>query len=226
MPIFDSHSQQMAVAEATVLCAEDFPAAHSMDVDFFALDREGNVARFSAWLDEYSPVPPALQIEKTRANLTSLVEAAIKSCREDLEIEGERAAEASERKFVYSYIYQRGGDGESALFRADDLPPASPELMSAKRDIQYPESKHPLDFPWLSFDDAPTLSWPPRRPTTLAEWQAVLNNAEQHWLDALNRLKTAERRQPVMVDFWQKIADRRYASLQVLERIVDQLKDR
>jgi hypothetical protein len=103
MPIFESHSQRMAVSEATALCTEDFPAAHSMDVDFFALDREGNVARFSAWLDEYSPVPPALQIEKTRANLTSHVEAAIKSCREDLEIEGERAAGASERKFVYSY---------------------------------------------------------------------------------------------------------------------------
>ncbi len=224
MSIFESGTEQMISPESDTHESENFPAAHSMDVAFFALDREGNVARFSAWLDEYSPTPSALQIDATRRNLANHVEVAIESCLQDLDMDGGRIAQASARKLVFSYVYQGEGEGESALFRADDLPPESPELLQAKLADHGPKSNYPLDYPWLSFDDASILRWPPQRPMTVAEWEQVINNAERQWLDAIDRLKSAERRQPELVAYWQKIADRRYASMEVLQQTHEGLK--
>ena len=205
---------------------EDYPAAHSMDIEFFALDREGNIAQFRAYLDEYSEPAPAFQIEKSRTQLTKHVEASLESCLRNEAESDERDISAFRRRVVFDFVYKHDGDGNSVLYREGDLPPESPELLQAELSIHSPNSKYSLDFPWLSFDDASVLKWPPDKPSSVAEWEEIRENATQHWLDALKEIKSAERRQPDRVAYWQKIADRRYASLQVLEQRIELGEDR
>lgn len=203
--------------------ANDFPAAHSANVGYFAVDRNGFVASLRSWIDSDEWFDPLYEGGAEEKLLARTIEAGLKQLAPGDSCSLADAEDLLAILSAYStvdvlYDYGNGWKtaDRSAVTYEHLSSPVEPELL---RDVLIqidPQWLERVKYPWLSFDDVAELVWPPKPPNSLAQWQKLIDSARQHleatldkWIQ-MGRFKPAER--------MARVAQRQFSSLEQLER--------